>query len=798
MWIPDPGRGGVRPASKRRAVMLKGKTTSCSAQLGVAVGAAIALMYSDEAVSQQSQPSAGGIQEVIVTAQKREESLQDTPIAISAITAEALADRGITDYQGVAAASPSITFTQYPSSPNTFILYMRAQGVSDAMQVTVDSAVGLYQDGFYISRPQLVTFDLADVERVEVLRGPQGTLYGRNTTGGAVNLISKKPSGEFGFKQELGFGSEGRIRSLSVLDLPKWGGLSAKLSFLKRQQDGFVKNLGPSHDFGEEDQIAGRAALRWDTGGPLTVDYFYERGDLNSTPTYYTNSALVGLIPGYSDSGKPESHTYRAFDLPESKGKFETHGLTLAWNVSDTLTLKSLTGYRNMSVGYYQDYGDAFFTGYRTFDDIRSHQFSEELQAIGSLLDRRIDYVAGLYYFKEGVRHFENLTITNLFPPPLLLTKDRYVEGESKSKAAFAQVTWTPPVLRDRLSFTFGARYTEDDRTAERRMLNAYFGFPIAQEPGPGIANSNSVESSRFNPAFTANFAWTDDVSTYLRIATGYKSGGMSEAVEFRRFAELAYKPEKVTVYELGLKSYILDRRVRLNAATFESKFDDMQMFFTTNPTDPSVVLALNAGKATVRGLELEAVWQPTEDLNFTLDYSYLDAKFDRVPAPAGTIFDPSVNPYSPYRVGDDVRNVFVMPYAPENSVSAGVSWTFLRMDRNSLTGILNYRWQDKTYITAPAGPAVPGRDLYSRPSFGLLDARLSWRTGLANGSQVRIDLWGKNLNDQEWPAEVIAQGNPIPLPDPVSGAYSPAGWASQAATWAERRTYGVNLVYEF
>ncbi|MBK7252290.1 MAG: TonB-dependent receptor [Gammaproteobacteria bacterium] len=771
---------------------------------------AAAPWYGSAVQAQQNvETTAGGIQEVIVTAQKREESLQETPIAISALTADALAARGITDYQGVAATSPSITFTVYPSSPNTFILYMRGQGVSDAMQVTTDSAVGLYQDGFYISRPQLVTFDLADVERVEVLRGPQGTLYGRNTTGGAVNLISKKPSGEFGFKQELGFGNNGRIRSLTVLDLPKWGGLSAKLSLLKRQQDGFVKNIGSSHDFGEEDQTAGRLALRWDTGGPFTADYFHERGDLNSTPTYYTNPALVGLIPGYRDSGRPESRTYRAFDLPESKGKFETHGLTLAWNVNDALTLKSLTGYRDMNVVYQQDYADTFFVGFRSYDDVGSHQFSEELQAVGSLLDKRIDYVAGLYYFDESVRHYETVRISNVLNPylppgTLMMSKDRNVGGESKSKAAYAQVTWTPPVMNDRLSLTFGARYTQDDRSATRTQLNQAlvppYGFiPIGREPAPGLINANSVKSSRFDPSFTANFSWTDDVSTYLRVATGYKAGGSSESVDIGQFGH-TFKPEDVKVFELGLKSYFLDRRVRVNAAVFDSKFDDMQMFFTTNPIDTSIVLAINAGKATVRGLELETLWQPVEDLSFNLDYTYLDAKFDRVLAPAGTIFDPAVNPYSPFRVGQDITKVFVMPYAPQNSLNAGVNWTFLKLEKGSLTGMLNYRWQDKVFDTAPAGPAVPGRNFYSRPAFGLVDARLSWKTELANENRVRVDLWSKNLTDQKWRAQVIGQGSPIAMPDPNTGytTAAPAGWTSQAATWAERRTYGVNFVYEF
>jgi len=197
-------------------------------------GAALSVCGSETlAQPQQQQELSGTIQEIIVTAERRESTLQDIPIAISAITAEALADRGITDFEGVAKATPSISFTPYPSSSNTLILFMRGQGVADPGQITLDSAVGLYQDGFYIPRGQMVTFDLADIERVEVLRGPQGTLYGRNTTGGAVNLISKKPSGEFGFKQELGFNGGrspqmGRVVSQALLPQARAGRLRRK------------------------------------------------------------------------------------------------------------------------------------------------------------------------------------------------------------------------------------------------------------------------------------------------------------------------------------------------------------------------------------------------------------------------------------------------------------------------------------------------------------------------------------------------------------------------------------------
>ncbi|MBV6416010.1 MAG: Vitamin B12 transporter BtuB [Steroidobacteraceae bacterium] len=745
------------------------------------------------------QESQGAIQEVVVTAERRESNLQDTPIALSVMDANVLANRGITDLEGVVKATPSMSFTPYNPSSNTLALFMRGSGVQDPGQITIDTAVGLYQDGFYISRAQLVTFDLADIERVEVLRGPQGTLYGRNTTGGAVNLISKKPTGEFGFKQELGFGSSGRIRSLSVLDLPKWGGLSAKFSFIRRKQDGYVENLGPSHDFGEDDQTAGRVALRWDTGGPFTADYFYERGDLNSTPAYYTNDTLVGLIPGYSDRGRPEDRSYRAIDLPESKGRFEGHGLTLSWNVNDALTLKSLTGYRDINTIYFQDYAEAFFVGFRSQDNIHSHQFSQELQAVGSMLDDRVKYVAGLYYFEEAGWHFQNTVITNALPgsSPLLLNKDRFVSMESKSRAFYTQLTWTPPILDDQLELTFGGRYTKDERAATRTLLTTFFGFPIAQEPAPGLINSNNVESSRFNPSFTANYHWTDDVNTYLRVATGYKAGGSSESVDVGMFG-LTFKPEDVKVYELGLKSYLFDRRVRLNAALFNSEYEDMQLFFPTNPGDLSVLLAVNAGKASIRGLELEALWQPMQDLSFTVNYTYLDPKYDEVLAPAGTIFDPAVNPASPYQVGQNVKNLFSFGYAPENSVDAGAKWTFLKFGNGDLTASLDYRWQDRTFHTGGAGPAVPNYLLASRPAFGLLDGRLSWQMDFANDHQLRVDFWGKNLADKAWPLYVVASGSPVPVQDPLSGAVTPPGFSFQPIAWAERRSYGVNFVYQF
>jgi|GEM_PF-4998661 len=265
-----------------------------------------------------------------------------TPIAISAMSSDDMEKMGITDFNGVAQASPSIHFTTYPSS-NRLTLYMRGQGINDPMQVTSDGSVGLYQDGFYVGRPLGAIFELADLERVEVPRGPQGTLSGRNTTGGAVNLIGKKPTGEFGFKQSFSFGSRNLFRSRTVIDLPEWQNISTKLTLLKSSQDGYVKNSGSSHDDGESGQFSSRFALNWKALDNLSVDYFMEKGDLDNTPGYLQNASLK-TVAGYTHADSPRGSTYRPIDLRSSRSSFENHGLTLTWDVSDALTIKSLSG----------------------------------------------------------------------------------------------------------------------------------------------------------------------------------------------------------------------------------------------------------------------------------------------------------------------------------------------------------------------------------------------------------------------------------------------------------------------
>ncbi len=353
---------------------------------GIAVPGLVLSVVAPAATAAVPEQSSGGMEEVVVTAQKRAEKLQEIPIAMSALSADDLAAQGVTDIQGVVASTPTLYQAPYPSSNSTISMFMRGQGSYDPMQITRDGAIGIYQDGIYNSRPQIIAFDLADIERVEVLRGPQGTLYGRNTTGGAVNIVSKAPTGEFGVRQIVGYGDRQQFRSVTSLDLPAFGDFSAKVTLASGHDDGYVKNIGPSNNYNSKDYTGGRVALRWQASDDLTADYSFSRGLVNSTPGYLSTEAFNGATL-YQDVVYRATRydTYRAIDLPESLTTLADHTLILNWELAPNLTIKSLTGYRQFKADLYSEYAEAFGFNYSVVDRLESDQFSQEIQLIGSV-----------------------------------------------------------------------------------------------------------------------------------------------------------------------------------------------------------------------------------------------------------------------------------------------------------------------------------------------------------------------------------------------------------------------------
>lgn len=722
------------------------------------------------------------LEEVIVTAQKQEENIQTVPLAITAMTSADLERHGITSVAGVAQATPSISFTPFPSSSNTLILYMRGMGNSNPVLLTSESAVGMYQDGFIIARPNGATFDLADVERVEVLRGPQGTLYGRNTTGGAINLVGKAPTGIFGLRQQFSFGSRDLFRSLTAIDLPAWHALSTKFIYLRKSIDGYVKNIGGAHDYGEEAQQAGRFVAHWAARDDIAIDYFFETGSLDSTPIYYQNASLEGqtIVPGYryTDAADPRHRVYRPIDLDLSTANFTGQGLTVSWEISPDLTLRSLTGYRSLRTEDWQDYAEAFGYTYISHNLLDTHHFSQEFTAVGNLLDDRLNYTAGLYYFDESGTSGGEADL-----PGYGYFTASHLAGSAKSYAAYGQATWTPDLLDDRLSFTPGARFTRDRREAQR--FQTISGF-AATDSGVG----GNVRFSRFNPSFTASYQWSDELNTYAKIATGYRAGGFYEAAPVGQF-DRTFAPENLTSYEVGLKSYWLDRRVRLNVAAFDARYKDMQLTLQVDPINVGTTQIYNAGRSTIRGIEAEVLVMPFDDLSVNLNYSYMDAVFNRVDVVAGTLFDRSVNPASPYAPGDNIKDLFVLPHAPRNSVNVGIDYTAIRFSGGSIAAHLDYRWQGRAYQTPAAGVDVPGRNFNSQSAYGLLNGRLSLNLDLPRGDNATIALWGKNLSHRDYQQHVITAGTPV-------ATFAPAGYTSNAEAWSEPPSWGVELQYQY
>lgn len=749
----------------------------------------------------------GGVEEIVVTAQKRSENLQTTPLAITALSATALRNAGVTDLVGVAQNTPSLTISAYPSAASTLVTYIRGQGVGDPMIVTRDGSVGVYVDGMYLSRPQSMAFDLADVERVEVLRGPQGTLYGRNTTGGAVNIISKKPTGQFGVDGTVDYGRFDYHREFVNVNLPAIGDLAAKVTVLNTQTDGWVENSGAgtgvpeANDFNLRDQKGARLALLWTPTGDVTIDYSGDIGQSKTTPAYYVSDALVGVIPGYSND---PSRTYRPIYLPESDSKTDGHALTASWEVSPDLTLRSLTSYRHLDYFSYQDYAETFFVPFLSPDQIVSRTYTQELQAVGALFDKKIEYVAGLYYFREKAGHHNAYDI-NPSPAYLgganntLILKDRQVDAVSESRAVYGQLTWHPPVLEERLSLTVGARYTEDERRATRDASLVVFTADPGSEIspltnrrflGPGTyfdtgttSQSNKESWHRFNPSVTLDFEATPDLNVYAKYATGYKAGGFTEATP--NF-DLTFAPETVDNYEVGLKSDLFDQRVRFNLAAFRAEFSDFQLDFQIDPNDPSVIQIINAGSAKVEGFEAELTARPIRTLTLGASYSYLKQSLE-IAAPAGTIFDPAINPSSPTAVGGDISDYFRIPFTPKQNFSLNADWTLFQFDSSDIKLYAAYTYRGELYSSAGSGPAVPNNQYYQRPSYETVDARLTYRCDLAGDNEVSVSVWGKNIFDDRHPDDfVIGNGSILD------------GYGSQARPYATPATYGVQLGYRF
>ncbi|GAB3291296.1 TonB-dependent receptor [Parahaliea aestuarii] len=690
------------------------------------------------------------LEEVVVTAQKRVESLQDTPISLAALGSNELEMRGIEDITDLRSVVPNLQLTPHPNSAATARIYVRGIGNSDD-QITQDPSVAVYLDGVYLARTQGLAMEAADISRIEVLRGPQGTLYGRNATGGAINYITTDPAiGEWEFRQQFTVGNRDLFRSKTTANLPLGDNLAARIGYVTAQQHGFVDNLGTGEDrFGDRDRDAWRADLLWQPSDSIEVRYAYDRSDINDTPVY---SAAVPLFPQTADrpsAGSPDVRNVEANDVVS-----DGHSLIASWELSPLVTLKSITAYRSLDNYQNMDYHTGVygpFPIFRTSGDIEQEQWSQELQLLGESDDGSLQYIAGLYYFDEDGSYFSDTLV-----PSSGINSLNEGDISNEAIAAFGQVTWTPDVLEQRLHLTLGLRWSEDQRQASKAESISPIGTDLVIPRGAGAGDNTYTNTS---PSFIVGYDLTDDINLYAKIVDGYKTGGYNTRSSSIESFERGFGEETLVSYEVGAKMELWDRRLRVNAAAFQADYDDIQINVQSDPNDISVTDVLNAGQATISGFELDTTALLFEGFSASLRYGYLDAKYDE-------IVDAT---------GNDIKDIFRFTQSPRHTVTADLDYTLPALPFGTLQANVNYSWQDDKFTgsTAESGEFIVG-------DYGLLNARLGLsEIPFITTGDLRVALWAKNLEDKEYYIAHFNGGVPT-------------------AMFGEPRTYGIDVIYEY
>lgn len=771
------------------------------------------------------------LEEVIVTAQKTEETIQTVPISIQALDSKTLENNSVNSFSDVKALVPALKFTPFPTAQESLLVTIR--GISaGAIELPQDTPTAVHINGVYIARGNGLNMAAADLERIEVLRGPQGTLYGRNATAGAINMITAKPKGDFAFKQQITLGEYDQKLSKTSINLPITDNLFSKIAYLYDDKDGYIDNSAPGGiDFGARNAQAARFDLRWEPSANLTVDYGYDwsHGRYYSTPGQCMEQGTtptLGTLMDPEDCGKHFKDKISFYGhMPKNTVTTQGHALSVEWDAG-WATLRSITAYRDLNDNYYAILfgGGPYITGGSVdfygpglslpaqSNHTKQNQLSQELQLLGDI-GEQLSYSTGLYYFKESgseTKGYGTSLIRVINPTTTLLSMNgpRDLDVDNESWAVFGQLTWTPPILDNNLEIIPGLRYTRDSREAsmfEKRggryivtpsgaildeasagNVPVYTGYPDAPNSFTGTPAKFDKDFSKSTPSLTVQYHVNEDLMTYAKWVKGYKSGGTAVRASNTAAFETGFNPETLTSIELGFKSTWLDQRLRVNADIFQSKFKDQQItvrnaaLAAASPTNPGVPYDIvNAGRSTYEGAELEIQAAITENLRVGVDYAYLHFQYDKVEDPASgtdvTHFYHTIVPTNSYSVrADYTRDVGVG--------TLGVNLSYSYTDRNS--GSFQDIYTTPGGVATLASAADPRQ--YVTPSYGIWNGRVSLsdiRVGDSGKSSLGVALWAKNLTDEKYVNY---------------GFVTLAQAASYQAFWGEPRTLGIDLTYKY
>jgi iron complex outermembrane recepter protein len=776
----------------------------CSYALHVSATALALSLVASRASAQNSAANdanpSGGLEEIVITAQRRAEGLQDTPIAITAVSGAALLARGAEDISNLQSITPNLVFdTTAPVSgvSSGAIVFIRGVGQTD-FQLTTDPGVGTYVDGVYISRSVGGVLDVLDLERIEVLRGPQGTLFGRNTIGGAINMITARPSADFGLRAEANVGSRNLLSGLVVVDVPLSDTIRTKIVGSMRSQDGYVRGLLDNRLLGDTARFSFRGTIEAQVTPGLRATLAADYGEINEqnaasklvgisfsppgsptrTDTRYDRTTgrvittNVALPPGAPTLTFLQNLTPEIFDAryitPDLDTTFATgpNGTDLrAWGASLTLALdiglaelKSISAYRETSGSFARDAdGSPFIVAHTNNADYRQDQFSQELQLSGAVLNDRLKFATGVYYFDENGRDVLTVQLPFLFG-----TVNNFAFVDNSSFAAYAQATLA---ITDRLSATGGARYTRDKKsytvpTNGGSILNgpaAVYGPAFTFTPFfPAGTSSQTFENTSFRGVLDYEFAPRSLI--YASYAEGFKSGGFNTRYLAPVPSVIPFAPEQLRTIEVGFKWEGLGRRLRLNIAGFASDYDDIQLVVY----DSGAPLTRNAGSADIKGFEVELTALPVESLQLGFSAGYTDAKYKTV-----TPLNPAV------AIDQQVTLNSELPNTPKWSLSANAAHTLSLGDNSELRSRVDW-----SYTSKVENDAVNSVFL-RQPGYNLVNASIGFHQTASGWS---LTGFVRNLTDQRY----IVSGD------------SNFGIGFHEANFNEPREWGVIARYEF
>ncbi|MCP1470269.1 iron complex outermembrane receptor protein [Sphingobium sp. OAS761] len=758
--------------------------------------AGVSMTFATVASAQDAAPQGEaqtGLSDIVVTARRSAETLQNVPVAVTALGGDFIERQNISNAADVPKFAPNLTIEQQPSSLSAATVFIRGIGNNEPSAVS-EQGVGIYLDGVYLARAAGAVFDLIDLERIEVLRGPQGTLFGRNTIGGALQLVSKKPANDFGVTAKAGYGRfndwyvRGRVDTGYILgDVIK-----ASIAAQHKQADGYVDNTltASSKDPGSINATSFALGLEGDFGD-VTVNYNFDYDTRRGTPaffqivaatplaqSYYSQSPSYGGDPFLVDPVRQGTAQQAGFTDRDgdyrygSKTRVQGHALTISYDPIPELTIKSITGYRkffqdtilNLSgngvlLGKVIDFTSPTLTSVQRVNPYAGNnapqkqwQFSQELQALGKVGD--INYLLGMYYFKEKSSEDNRQALTLVLPVAYLSPA---LQSLGFPAATADMLGGAIPALNPGLD-TVGFNVNPNQAFGGTSQSMAVFGqaswrpsalddkfeltlggrftaddktIYLAGDVFPVQRGRKSFEN--FSYLVSAAYEVVDDVLLYGRLSTGYRSGGLNPRANVIN----SFDPEKAKAYEIGLKSQFLDNRVRLNLAGYMTDYTNLQIQQFAAGSGGATSLIVNAGKVRLSGFEAELTAAPFAGFQIDGSVGYVKTKYKEF-----LFRDPATNDI--LDVADKAKPV----YSPKWTVHLGAEYAYPIGDMTvRLRG--DYSHRTSFYVNALDNTA-PFNELLVSPNSTNVKARLSVEDIQLGGGTLDVGFWGDNLLNQK------------------------------------------------